>query len=191
MYLCAFVLLALMAASAYSSIILPRLVPDLEGRAVGGEDTTIDKYPYQVSVRMLGSHICGGSIYKSRVVVTAAHCIYSFLGASSFSIQYGVTKVAGSTNAEVLIVDRNVCNRQYAGVNEITDDMLCAAVENGGKDACQGDSGDPLVANGELVGIVSWDVGCARTDYSGVYRNVANLLMKFVWEPVVKERFAG
>ncbi|XP_073844564.1 trypsin beta-like [Musca autumnalis] len=248
MYRCTFVLLALMAASAYGSIILPRLVPDLEGRVVGGEDTTIDQYPYQVSVRMLGSHICGGSIYNSRVVVTAAHCIYSFLGASSYSIQYGVTKVGGSTNVigaerivknenydsnvirndvaliflssdipfsanaqpiplasaeptpntvavvtgwgtteedgtsasilqkvEVLIVDRNACNRQYAGINEITDDMLCAAVENGGKDACQGDSGGPLVANGKLVGIVSWGVGCARPDFSGVYSNVAYL----------------
>ncbi|XP_061397812.1 trypsin beta-like [Musca vetustissima] len=248
MHRSAFVLLALMATSAFGSVIMPRVTPDLDGRVVGGEDTTIEQFPYQVSVRMLGSHMCGGSIYNSRVVVTAAHCIFGFLGASVYSIQYGVTRVGGNTNVitaeriiknenydsgvinndvaliflssdipfgpnaqpiplattepepntiavvsgwgaveedgasasilqkvEVLIVDRGVCANQYAGINEITNAMLCAAVENGGKDACQGDSGGPLVANGELVGIVSWGVGCARAEFSGVYSNVAEL----------------
>ncbi|XP_037941923.1 trypsin beta-like [Teleopsis dalmanni] len=65
------------------------------GRIVGGEQTTIAKYPYQASVRLdtyIMLHICGASIYAPRVVVTAAHCIkgrfasYIYVVAGSSSI---------------------------------------------------------------------------------------------------------
>ncbi|XP_075167418.1 trypsin alpha-like [Haematobia irritans] len=92
------VLLALIAITrAQGSIIMPRLIPDLEERVVGGEDTTIGEHPYQVSVRYLDFHICGGSIYRERVVITAAHCIRIFV-AILYSIQYGITTVGGYTN---------------------------------------------------------------------------------------------
>lgn len=49
-----------------------------EGRIIGGLETSIETHPYQVSVRLdtyTLLHICGGSIYAPRVIVTAAHCI--------------------------------------------------------------------------------------------------------------------
>jgi trypsin len=75
----------------------------------------------------------------------------------------------------VPFVDRDTCNVPYNGA--ITERMICAGLEDGGKDSCQGDSGGPLVGyeNGEtyLVGVVSWGRGCARPKYFGVYSNVA------------------
>uniref|UniRef100_A0A8C5WDU5 Peptidase S1 domain-containing protein n=1 Tax=Leptobrachium leishanense TaxID=445787 RepID=A0A8C5WDU5_9ANUR len=66
------------------------------------------------------------------------------------------------------------CNAAYPG--EITRNMICVGFIEGGKDSCQGDSGDPVVCNGELqgAGVVSWGYGCALRNYPGVYVKVCN-----------------
>ena len=61
----------------------------------------------------------------------------------------------------------------------ISNNMLCAGINNGSMDACFGDSGGPLtvVSGGPLqVGIVSWGPGngCGLTNLFGVYTKVSN-----------------
>ncbi|GHA43485.1 hypothetical protein GCM10010329_77960 [Streptomyces spiroverticillatus] len=51
--------------------------------------------------------------------------------------------------------------------------MICAGEDAGGKDACTGDAGGPLIQNGRLVGIASWGSGCARAGTYGVYTETA------------------
>jgi trypsin len=65
---------------------------------------------------------------------------------------------------EVDIISRAACNSAYAAYGRITENMICAGVTGGGKDACSGDEGGPLVVGGQLIGIVSWGVGCAEAD---------------------------
>jgi trypsin len=75
---------------------------------------------------------------------------------------------------DVPVVSWDACHRVYG--NELTETMLCAGYNAGGKDSCQGDSGGPLVIkqNGAhyLAGIVSWGSGCAEPKYFGVYTDV-------------------
>lgn len=75
-------------------------------------------------------------------------------------------------------IDRTVCRNAYAAAGlTVTDNEFCAGhLGEGGKDACGGDSGGPVIANGQLVGLVSWGVGCARPQYPGVYVRVANYI---------------
>ena len=77
---------------------------------------------------------------------------------------------------EVTYVDGQECNRDYGG--GISEEMMCA--EAPGKDACYGDSGGPLLLaptddaeDDEVVGLVSWGIGCADDNYPGVYTRVS------------------
>ncbi len=71
----------------------------------------------------------------------------------------------------VPFVADDVCGKAYPG--QMTNTMLCAGLEQGGKDSCQGDSGGPLLGgtgvDRKLVGVVSWGEGCARPDKYGGY----------------------
>ncbi|XP_073812424.1 trypsin alpha-like [Musca autumnalis] len=51
------------------------MLPQLDGRIVGGSFTTITSFPWQISLQRSGSHSCGGSIYSHNTIVTAAHCL--------------------------------------------------------------------------------------------------------------------
>lgn len=76
--------------------------------------------------------------------------------------------------ANVPIVKQKICNRFMGGM--ITDRMLCAGFQKGGIDACQMDSGGPMVYNEKLIGIVSWGLGCGKPNKPGVYVRVSELL---------------
>lgn len=77
------------------------------------------------------------------------------------------------------IENDDVCSNKYQGLNEITNAMICAGYEQGGKDSCQSDSGGPLIClfNGKatLAGVVSWGIGCGTPGFPGVYARVSRV----------------
>ena len=44
-------------------------------RVVNGENAQPHSWPWQISLRVNGLHICGGSLIDKEWVVTAAHCV--------------------------------------------------------------------------------------------------------------------
>ncbi|XP_006825091.1 suppressor of tumorigenicity 14 protein homolog [Saccoglossus kowalevskii] len=75
---------------------------------------------------------------------------------------------------DVPLLSNTVCNQPSYLNGRITDRMMCAGYDEGGKDSCQGDSGGPLVCEDSddrwyLAGIVSWGFGCADPMSPGVY----------------------
>eukprot|EP00058_Branchiostoma_floridae_P001938 XP_002587426.1 hypothetical protein BRAFLDRAFT_61430 [Branchiostoma floridae] len=92
--------------------------------------------------------------------------------------------------ARVPIMEWNKCNSAQYMNGAITDKMICAGYDQGGKDACQasffitlskkGDSGGPLVCkySGKwtLDGIVSWGRDCALAYKPGIYTRVTQFV---------------
>ncbi|KAM8962459.1 serine protease 33-like [Pelodytes ibericus] len=98
------------------------------------------------------------------------------------NIKYGVTLPSPRTLQEVQVplIDSQVCDYLYhtqSGILQnqtiISNSMICAGYQTGGKDSCQGDSGGPLVCaqKGQwfLAGIVSFGEGCGQVNRPGVY----------------------
>lgn len=74
------------------------------GLIVGGEQTTIERFPWIVSLQRLGAHFCGGSIISATRILSAAHCTVG-VPPTSISIR------AGSTN--------NLAGGQLIGVSQV------------------------------------------------------------------------
>ncbi|KAK6326648.1 hypothetical protein J4Q44_G00022930 [Coregonus suidteri] len=75
---------------------------------------------------------------------------------------------------DVPILEDEKCEKAYPGM--LTRRMVCAGYMDGGRDACNGDSGSGLVCLGEVHGLVSWGQGCAVPGYPGVYVKVCEFL---------------
>lgn len=82
---------------------------------------------------------------------------------------------------KIPIISHSVCKAKYP---ELTSDMLCAGdLVAGGKDACKGDYGGPLMCRAAgsgyvQVGIMSYGSpdGCGLPDHPGVYTQVSKYL---------------
>jgi secreted trypsin-like serine protease len=131
-------------------IALVEVGADLGGTAIAG-DTSANEHSTSLSIRLTG---------------------------------WGRTAMSSSAGSKVLqgvsvpYVTRATCNRPASYDGDITGNMICAGLVQGGADSCQGDSGGPATAviggTRRLVGIVSWGEGCALRDKYGVYTRVAN-----------------
>uniref|UniRef100_A0A8C3WLN1 Serine protease 21 n=1 Tax=Catagonus wagneri TaxID=51154 RepID=A0A8C3WLN1_9CETA len=121
-------------------------------RIVGGKDSELGRWPWQGSLRVWGTHHCGGTL-------PSPHTLQE--------VQVGV-------------INSSMCNHLFTLSDfrrDIWGDMVCAGDPEGGKDACFGDSGGPLACKKSglwiQIGVVSWGVGCGRPNRPGVYTNVS------------------
>lgn len=87
---------------------------------------------------------------------------------------YNTTQVTTLQTVAVPYISNAACRQIYG--SRVLEDMFCAGYEEGGRDACTGDSGGPIVLKmgGTVlqIGTVSWGDGCADANRPGVYTSV-------------------
>ena len=91
-------------------------------------------------------------------------------------------------DAKVRIISREVCNQEKSYNGTIHGTAMCAGHPEGRIDACEYDSGGPLVCmkcgRHYVAGLVSWGDQCALPNKYGVYANMT------VLTPWVKEKIS-
>ncbi|XP_042142362.1 plasma kallikrein-like [Ixodes scapularis] len=79
-------------------------------------------------------------------------------------------------------VSYNECKNDYKDVSTVVEDtMICAGPKEGGKSACNGDSGGPLQCSWSdgryvLAGCTSWGKRCAKRNQPTVFARVSTQL---------------
>jgi len=160
---------------------LPEGGKDDGDRIVGGNETTIQEYPYQISLERYNSHSCGGSILNKNWILTAAHCIYGLSSPSSLSVRAGsttqgkggqvrkVAKAIYNPKFSYSALDYDVALLQLAEPLELGDSVKPVTITEQNKEPVQGDtvivsgwgtlhSGDyslPSILNAVKVPVVS------------------------------------
>ena len=95
---------------------------------------------------------------------------------------------------ELPVISNSMCMDWYlkSGSRQVIPEstFVCAGWEEGQMDACSGDSGGPLVLSrddgrAEMVGIVSWGIGCGVRGRPGVYTRVSEFV-PWIWEKIRK-----
>lgn len=62
-------------------------------RVVNGQNAGPHSWPWQISLRVRGRHICGGSLIRPDWIVTAAHCVDRNPSPSSYTVVVGMKAV--------------------------------------------------------------------------------------------------
>ncbi|XP_045433761.1 transmembrane protease serine 4 isoform X2 [Pipistrellus kuhlii] len=58
-------------------------------RVVGGQQASLESWPWQASIQYHGQHVCGGSILGPHWVLTAAHCFRKYLDVPGWQVRVG------------------------------------------------------------------------------------------------------
>lgn len=93
-----------------------------EGRVMGGCVTSIDTFPWQVSLfrtgrgTQLGAHFCGGSVVADRWVLTAAHCIEDLVPTDPSPIAVYLGSTSLEEGGRVVDVETIYAHPDYRGV---------------------------------------------------------------------------
>lgn len=93
-------------------IYLAETVRPVDDRIIGGFETSIITFPWQVSlIRANDEHFCGGSIIDRRRIVTAAHCVDDDNDTNNYLVRVGSTN--RTSGGYIKRVNKIIVHEQY------------------------------------------------------------------------------
>ncbi|XP_049786207.1 brachyurin-like [Schistocerca cancellata] len=99
-------------------------------------------------------------------------------GTTATLVGWGATETSSSSTVDKLrkvdipVWSDEECKAAYENYGVLRENNICAGTT--GKGQCNGDSGGPLIANGQQIGIVSWsEKPCASEGLPGVFTEVS------------------
>lgn len=105
-----------------------------EGRIVGGRVARIEEFPWQLSLRVLVSHVCGAAILSATRALTAAHCFRENIHLNAYSVLAGSSTRIPERGAVIRRIGRFIVHPHYVpniNTNDIAVLWLAAPLPGG------------------------------------------------------------
>lgn len=148
--------------------------PDYDSRTVDNDiallrlETPAQLSNYIIPVCLPGRRLAEQVLHQNGTMTVVSGWGKDSLESNYFSSALNVIRVP--------LVNRDICAQQM--IHNISDNVLCAGILGQREDACEGDSGGPMVTlyrdTWFLLGLVSWGEECGRLDKLGIYTKVSN-----------------
>uniref|UniRef100_A0A8C8WHU2 Peptidase S1 domain-containing protein n=1 Tax=Panthera leo TaxID=9689 RepID=A0A8C8WHU2_PANLE len=106
--------------SSSSCAVLTPGCGQVNAKILGGQEAEDGKWPWQVSVRIRGKHVCGGSLITQQWVLTAGHCILSRF---HYDVKMGDRSVYKEITSVLVPVRDIVVHPQLSVVGTIQKDL--------------------------------------------------------------------